>query len=192
MLILSTFATVIASQAVITGAFSLTRQAIQLGLVPRFRNTPYLRKHRRPDLHAEGQLAAVHCGARRIFAFRTSSNLAAAYGVSVTATMVITNDDGVLRRLEAVEVAALARCGTRASTAAVRAGVFRRKHSQAARGRLGADVDRGLSGSHHVHMGARNAGSRQGDKARTRPISTGWCASSKPSRRIACRERPCS
>ena len=59
MVVLATAATVIASQAVITGAYSLTRQAIQLGLLPRLRNPPHLGDAGRPDLHAAGQHAAA-------------------------------------------------------------------------------------------------------------------------------------
>jgi KUP system potassium uptake protein len=90
LLILATMATIIASQAVISGVFSLTRQAIQLGFAPR--------------------MEIVHTSAREIgqiyvplanwglmlativlvLGFRTSSNVAAAYGVAVTTTMIIT------------------------------------------------------------------------------------------------------
>jgi KUP system potassium uptake protein len=89
MLILATFATVIASQAVITGAFSLTRQAIQLGLVPRFEI-----RHTSESVAGQIYMPRVNwflyvAVLVAIFAFRTSSNLAAAYGVSVTAAMVI-------------------------------------------------------------------------------------------------------
>ncbi|HXE01432.1 MAG TPA: potassium transporter Kup [Hyphomicrobium sp.] len=89
MLILSTFATVIASQAVITGAFSLTRQAIQLGLVPRFEI-----RHTSESIAGQIYMPRVNwllyvAVLVAIFSFRTSTNLAAAYGVSVTAAMVI-------------------------------------------------------------------------------------------------------
>ncbi|MBN9291551.1 MAG: potassium transporter Kup [Hyphomicrobium denitrificans] len=89
MLILSTFATVIACQAVITGAFSLTRQAIQLGLIPRFEI-----RHTSESVAGQTYIPRVNWilfifVVMVIFAFRTSSNLAAAYGVSVTAAMVI-------------------------------------------------------------------------------------------------------
>jgi KUP system potassium uptake protein len=89
MVILATVATVIASQAVITGAFSFTRQAIQLGLIPRLeiRHTSesvagqiYL--PRVNQILLAGVLIAV-------LIFQNSSNLAAAYGLAVTATMVI-------------------------------------------------------------------------------------------------------
>jgi KUP system potassium uptake protein len=89
MLILSTFATVIASQAVITGAFSLTRQAIQLGLIPRFEI-----RHTSESMAGQIYMPRVNwllflAVLIVIFAFRTSSNLASAYGISVTAAMVI-------------------------------------------------------------------------------------------------------
>jgi KUP system potassium uptake protein len=89
MLILSTFATIIASQAVITGAFSLTRQAIQLGLIPRFEI-----RHTSESMAGQIYMPRVNwflfvAVIAIIFVFKTSSNLAAAYGVSVTAAMVI-------------------------------------------------------------------------------------------------------
>jgi len=91
MIVLATLATVIASQAVITGAFSLTRQAVQLGLVPRL------------AIHHTSEAMAGQIYLPRInwlllvsvlfvvIVFRDSSHLASAYGVSVTATMVITS-----------------------------------------------------------------------------------------------------
>lgn len=89
MLILSTFATVIASQAVITGAFSLTRQAIQLGLVPRFEI-----RHTSESMAGQIYMPRVNwflfvAVISAVVLFKNSSNLAAAYGVSVTAAMVI-------------------------------------------------------------------------------------------------------
>jgi KUP system potassium uptake protein len=89
MVVLSTFATVIASQAVISGAFSLTRQAIQLGLLPRFEI-----RHTSESMAGQIYMPRVNwflfvAVLVIIFAFQTSSNLAAAYGVSVTAAMVI-------------------------------------------------------------------------------------------------------
>jgi KUP system potassium uptake protein len=90
MVILATVASVIASQAVITGAYSLTRQAIQLGLLPRFeiRHTSeahsgqiYIPRITRLLLVAVLLLVAL---------FRSSSALASAYGIAVTGTMVVT------------------------------------------------------------------------------------------------------
>ena len=89
MLVMATFATVIASQAVITGAFSLTRQAIQLGFIPRF-------EIRHTSESMAGQIYMPRVNWMIFFAvvaavllFKSSSNLAGAYGVSVTAAMVI-------------------------------------------------------------------------------------------------------
>ncbi len=89
MVVLATVATVIASQAVITGAFSFTRQAIQLGLIPRLEI-----RHTSESVAGQIYLPRVN---QLLFAgvvivtlvFRSSSDLSAAYGLSVTATMVI-------------------------------------------------------------------------------------------------------
>jgi KUP system potassium uptake protein len=93
MVVLATIATIIASQAVITGAYSVTRQAIQLGLIPR------LTIRHTSETH-EGQIyipranTALLIGVLLLVAiFRTSDALASAYGVAVTTTMVV---DGVL------------------------------------------------------------------------------------------------
>ncbi|HEY1243636.1 MAG TPA: potassium transporter Kup, partial [Hyphomicrobiaceae bacterium] len=89
MVVLATMATVIASQAVITGAFSFTRQAIQLGLIPRLEI-----RHTSESVAGQIFLPRVNqilfVGVLLVtITFRGSSNLAAAYGLSVTATMVI-------------------------------------------------------------------------------------------------------
>ncbi|MFZ0073790.1 MAG: potassium transporter Kup [Xanthobacteraceae bacterium] len=90
MVLLATAATVIASQAVITGAYSLTHQAIQLGLLPRFeiRHTSETR---------EGQIYLPRVNTLLLLGvlllvttFRSSSSLASAYGIAVTGTMVVT------------------------------------------------------------------------------------------------------
>ncbi|MBI5164875.1 MAG: potassium transporter Kup [Magnetospirillum sp.] len=89
MLILATCATVIASQAVISGAFSVTRQAVQLGYLPRM-----------TIIHtSEREIGQIYIPALNfilmvfvmalVIGFGSSSNLASAYGVAVTGTMVI-------------------------------------------------------------------------------------------------------
>lgn len=90
MVILATMATIIASQAVITGAYSLTHQAIALGLLPRLaiRQT------------SEQQIGQIYMPAVNwlllagvivlVFGFKSSSAMAAAYGIAVTGTMVVT------------------------------------------------------------------------------------------------------
>ena len=90
LIILATAATIIASQAVITGAFSLTRQAIQLGLLPQLAV-----KQTSADARGQIYLPVVNwilmtAAIVLVLAFRTSGNLAAAYGVAVNSTMAIT------------------------------------------------------------------------------------------------------
>ena len=90
MVILATMATIIASQAVITGAYSLSRQAIQLGLLPRLeiRHTSAVHAGQiyMPQINL---LLFIGC-ILLVMLFRTSSGLAAAYGIAVTGTMIVT------------------------------------------------------------------------------------------------------
>jgi KUP system potassium uptake protein len=91
VVLLATAATVIASQAVITGAFSLTQQAVQLGLLPRLGV-----RHTSEEMAGQIYLPQVNwllfAGVVFVVAlFKTSGALAAAYGVAVTATMIITS-----------------------------------------------------------------------------------------------------
>ena len=90
MVFLATAATVIASQAVISGAFSIAHQSVQMGFLPRM-------EIRQTSHQTQGQiyvpftnwilyLAVVFL----VFAFQSSTNLAAAYGIAVTGTMTIT------------------------------------------------------------------------------------------------------
>lgn len=90
MVLLATTAAVIASQAVIAGAFSLTSQAIQLGFVPRMRIR----------YTSEAEIGQIYLPVINwsllalvivvVLAFKKSENLAAAYGIAVTTTMIIT------------------------------------------------------------------------------------------------------
>ena len=90
---LATMATVIASQAVITGAYSITRQAIQLGLIPRLAIRHTSETHS-GQIYIPRVNNALLLGVLLLVAlFRTSSNLASAYGIAVTMTMVV---DGLL------------------------------------------------------------------------------------------------
>ena len=90
MVILATAATIIASQAVISGAFSLTQQAIQLGYLPRMQVM-------HTNIHNPGQIYIPFLNGLMlasvimlVFGFRSSTNLAAAYGIAVTGTMLLT------------------------------------------------------------------------------------------------------
>lgn len=91
LVVLATVATIIASQAVISGAFSLTHQAMQLGLLPRMeiRRTSETEKGQiyLPRINWLLMIAVLYI----VFAFKSSSALASAYGVAVTGTMVITS-----------------------------------------------------------------------------------------------------
>jgi KUP system potassium uptake protein len=91
LVVLATVATIIASQAIIAGAFSMTRQAIQLGWLPRLRITQT----------SETGYGQIYVGAINwllmvvtlglAIGFRKSDNLAAAYGIAVSATMLMTS-----------------------------------------------------------------------------------------------------
>jgi KUP system potassium uptake protein len=88
MVLLATLATVVASQAVISGAFSVTRQAVQLGFLPRLRI--------RHTSDAEGQIYAPGINAvlyvavvALVVGFGSSAGLASAYGIAVTGTLAI-------------------------------------------------------------------------------------------------------
>lgn len=90
LVVLSTLAAVIASQALISGAFSITRQAVQLGYLPRFTI-----QHTSQEEIGQIYVPAVNwmllfSTVWLVLSFQTSSNLATAYGIAVTTTMLIT------------------------------------------------------------------------------------------------------
>jgi KUP system potassium uptake protein len=93
MIVLATCATVIASQAVITGAYSLTYQAIQLGLLPRLAILHTSASHFGQIYIPRVNTALLVGVLLLVMMFQTSSRLAHAYGVAVTTTMVV---DGLL------------------------------------------------------------------------------------------------
>ncbi|MES2119803.1 MAG: potassium transporter Kup [Pseudomonadota bacterium] len=87
---IATLATIIASQAVISGAFSVTHQAVQLGFLPRLRTL-----HTSAKAAGQIYIPAVNWGLLAmvillVLGFRESSKLASAYGIAVTGTMLIT------------------------------------------------------------------------------------------------------
>lgn len=89
MIVLATLATVIASQAVITGAFSVSRQALQLGFIPRM-HVEHTSEMTEGQVYMPrinwGLMIAVMC---LVITFQSSGELAAAYGIAVTGDMVI-------------------------------------------------------------------------------------------------------
>lgn len=91
LVLLSAAATIIASQAVISGAFSITLQAMQLGYLPRFQV-----RHTSESEMGQIYLPAINwlllaAVIAAVLGFQSSSNIAAAYGIAVTGTMLITN-----------------------------------------------------------------------------------------------------
>ena len=108
MVVLATAATVIASQAVITGAYSLTQQAIQLGLFPRLEI-----RHTSETVAGQIYMPRVNTlllvGVLLLVApFRSSSSLASAYGIAVTGTMVVTATMAFVVIWKSVELVAMA------------------------------------------------------------------------------------
>jgi KUP system potassium uptake protein len=93
LVVLATAATVIASQAVITGAYSLTRQAVQLGLLPRF-EVRYTSESHAGQIYLPRVNRLLLIGVMLlVLVFHTSSGLASAYGIAVSTTMVA---DGIM------------------------------------------------------------------------------------------------
>ena len=91
LVFLATIATIIASQAVISGAFSVTHQAVQLGFLPRLRT-----EHTSEKAAGQIYIPAVNWGLLAmvillVVGFRESGRLASAYGIAVTGTMLITS-----------------------------------------------------------------------------------------------------
>jgi len=90
MVLLATIATVIASQAVISGAFSMTKQAMQLGFLPRMRIT-HTSDREIGQIYVPAVNAALFIAViAAVIGFRSSTALGAAYGIAVTGTMMIT------------------------------------------------------------------------------------------------------
>jgi KUP system potassium uptake protein len=90
LVVLATMAAIIASQALISGAFSLTRQAIQLGYSPRL-EIAYTSEHHQGQIYVpQVNWTLMVCTLGLVLGFQSSSALAAAYGIAVTLTMLIT------------------------------------------------------------------------------------------------------
>ncbi|MEO8294963.1 MAG: KUP/HAK/KT family potassium transporter, partial [Gemmatimonadota bacterium] len=90
MVVIATAAAVVASQALISGAFSLTRQALQLGYSPRVTIIHTSHKEQGQIYIPEVNYALMAACVALVLTFQTSSNLAATYGVAVTGTMTVT------------------------------------------------------------------------------------------------------
>ena len=90
LVVLATAATIIASQAVITGAYSLTQQAIQLGLLPRMEIRNTSESHAGQTYLPQVNWMLLAGVIVLVLAFKSSGALASAYGIAVTGTMVVT------------------------------------------------------------------------------------------------------
>ncbi len=90
VVLLATIATVIASQAVITGAFSISRQAVQLGILPRLEIRHTSELHLGQIYMPKVNMVLMLCVLFLVLMFKNSSNLAAAYGIAVTGEMIVT------------------------------------------------------------------------------------------------------
>ena len=142
----------IASQAVISGAFSVARQAVQMGFLPRM-----LIVH--TSGHAEGQIYVPFTNwtlylavVALVVGFRNSSNLAAAYGIAVTGNDADRHHPGRFRDGAAVALAAYCGGAGRRFAAARRSGVLRRQPAQDPRRRLvsAGDGARVVHRTHHL------------------------------------------
>ncbi|MBA2544283.1 MAG: potassium transporter Kup [Deltaproteobacteria bacterium] len=91
MIVLATLAAIIASQALISGAFSLTNQAVQLGYLPRLTVIHTSSKHEGQIYIPEINWAFMVACVALVLAFKSSTNLAAAYGIAVTGLFMITS-----------------------------------------------------------------------------------------------------
>ena len=91
MVVIATGAAIVASQALISGAFSLTRRRSSSGTAPGVTDRAHLGDAGRADLHPRGELRDARLRhLALVLGFGDSSNLAAAYGIAVTGTMIIT------------------------------------------------------------------------------------------------------
>ncbi len=166
MVALATAATAIASQAVITGAYSITRQAMQLGFLPRMEV-----RHTSESLAGQIYMPRVNWllltgTLLLVFMFRSSSELAAAYVLAVATTEWTAGVLGFIAHLEAMALAALGRGGADDPADLRRHGVRACEHARNPRRRVDARTDRRGTCSDHVHMAARHAVARAEDAAR--------------------------
>ena len=165
MVVLATAATVIASQAVITGAYSLVHQAIQLGLLPRLAILHTSASHV-GQIYIPRVTVALLLGVLLLVGlFRTSSALASAYGIAVATTMVV---DGVLAFIVIWKIwhwplwkAAL----LMAPFVVVDVDLLLRQFPQAVRRRLGAAAVRRQHGAADPDLAARHRHPGQQDAA---------------------------
>ena len=139
---LSTAAAIIASQALISGSFSITRQAIQLGLAPRL-DVEHTSAREMGQIYVpQVNWALMFATVVIVIGFGSSSALAAAYGIAVTLTMVITVLLLVRRHDGTLAMAETRRAGRHGALPDHRPRVLRRQRAEDSAGRMG-DACRG-------------------------------------------------
>ena len=166
LVILSTLATVIASQAVITGAFSIVRQAIQLGLVPRLEVT-------HTSASQEGQIYIGRINRLLlvgvlllVIAFKSSSALASAYGIAGDGHHGGHDRARLRRGMEKMGLAVLGGAAADFGVSRRGPGVSYGEPDEGQGWRLGASRARRLRNDRHVDMDARHAASRRKNPSR--------------------------
>ena len=167
LILLATAATVIASQAVITGAFSVASQAAQLGYLPRLRihhtSASTIGQIYVPWINGVLLVAVLIL----VFAFRSSSALAYAFGMAVTGTMTDHHAAVPVSGAHPRRRAAVAGDPWGRRTAVRRPDVRRGQHDQAGPWRVAATADRDRCVHHHDDVAART-GARHGRQTRGR------------------------
>ena len=188
LVVLATMAAIIASQALISGAFSLTRQAIQLGYSPRL-DIQYTSSHHQGQIYIpQVNWALMFATLGLVLGFRSSSALAAAYGIAVTLTMLITTMLAYLVARGAWGVRRLwpdrSRCSSCSSS-----WILRRQPDQDCARRL-------VPAGHRRDRLHRALDLENGPRAARRSVcasgsirSIGSCRTSKRTRRSGCRGR---
>ena len=156
VVILATLATIIASQAVITGAYSLTRQAIQLRILPRLdlRHTSADQKGQiyMPQVNVMLMIGVLVL----VLLFGTSSSLATAYGIAVTGTMVVTASLAFIVVWKHWRWPVWAAALLMLPFSAHRSRLSGSKHDESSPGWICAVADGRLHDADHVHLGARH------------------------------------
>ena len=165
MIVLATAATVIASQAVITGAYSLVHQAIQLGLLPRLAILHTSASHV-GQIYIPRVTVSLLLGVLLLVGlFRTSSALASAYGIAVATTMVV---DGLLAFVVIWQLWRWPLWKAAAADGAIRdrrCDLLLRQFHEIVRGRMGAALVRRQHGAADPDLAARQQNSGQQDPA---------------------------
>ena len=153
--ILATVATIIASQAVISGTYSMTRQAVELGFLPPM-EVRHTSRRESGQIYMPGVNWALFVGVLiLVLTFRSSSRLASAYGIAVTGTFLVTTC--MLVVLARVEVA-LANLAPRPDDGRLRrfrGSILRGQHGEGRRRRMGAPRGRRRSVHRHDHLAPR-------------------------------------